>query len=541
MKSKLKIILTILTPLLIWRCATVTTPMGGPKDEKPPVLISSSPKSNTKNFKGKTIQLSFDENIKLKDPKEEIIITPSPGKNIDITATGKVLTIEPEQGWKENTTYNINFREAVQDLTEGNPIENLRLAFSTGPIIDSLYIAGNIKDGLTEKIPEKITVAIYEADTFDIFRHTPSYFTKTDKAGNFKLDNLKKGNYHIYAFDDKNKNLKVDSQNEQFGFLSKPLNLIKNKTKVSIPLVRIDTRKLKITKPRSTGDIAFIKFNKYITDYKVATLTKQKIRNSFGDDKSEIILFLDTIENDSIAVNIHAVDSLSQKVDTTVFVKKGTNKKMEEKVKLDISSPALELETGNFHFTIQSSKLIKSVNTDSVILKLDTLENLTFKPEDYKWDTIRKKIEVKTIIDKKKVIIDNTIVLHTGKNFLSTYDNDSLKQTKRTVTLITPEDTGNLIVEATNTSTEDYIIELLSSDYKILQSYYNQPKTTFKYIEPGTYKIRIVIDSNKNKKWDIGNIFQNQEPEKTILYMNREKKYEVTMRANWEQVISVTF
>lgn len=217
--------LLILVCFILWRCATQTTPMGGPKDIKPPILLKSNPIHNQKNFKGKQIELTFNETVVLKNAKEEIIITPSPGNEVELKAKGEVVTITPKNGWQDSTTYNINFREAVQDITEGNPVPELKLAFSTGPTIDSLTLSGNIKYALSEKIPEQITVALYTADTFSIFKHTPKYFTKSNKKGEFKLENLKQDAYYIYAFDDKNKNLKVDSQAELFAFLATPIKL----------------------------------------------------------------------------------------------------------------------------------------------------------------------------------------------------------------------------------------------------------------------------------------------------------------------------
>ena len=70
-------------------CASVAMPTGGPKDETPPELISSIPANNEKNFKGSTIELEFNEDIKLKDPKEEILITPSLGKETKFIAKKK--------------------------------------------------------------------------------------------------------------------------------------------------------------------------------------------------------------------------------------------------------------------------------------------------------------------------------------------------------------------------------------------------------------------------------------------------------------------
>lgn len=544
MKANLFKILILPLGLIFCECATVTTPMGGPKDEEAPVYESSSssstPKHNQKNFKKSIVQLAFSEDIKLKDAKEEIIITPSPGKDVTFQTKGKLLTIEPKEGWKENTTYSITFREGVQDITESNPVENLRLAFSTGPVIDSLSISGSIKDALTEKIPEKITVAIYTSDTFNIFKHSPVYFTKSDKEGNFRLDNLKPNNYHIYAFEDKNKNLKLESQNEQFGFIANVIELKKNVSKIVIPLIKIDTRKLKMNKPRSTGDVSFLKFNKNVTNYSLKPEAPLQLPHSFGDDHTEIKLMLQNLETDSILIHVKASDSLLQKIDTAVYVRKGKNQKIEEKFSAEITEPTLELETGNFSFGITSTKLIKSLNTDSVILELDSLIRLTFKQEEYKWDTIQKKVQLKTIIDKKLIDPEKKISVITGKNFLQTYEKDSIKGATKPVNILALEETGTLTVEAKTNSQENYVIELLSGD-KIVQSVSNQKSHTFKYLEPGNYKVRIVIDKNKNEKWDIGNILLNQEPEKTIYYRDREKKFETPMRANWESVITISF
>lgn len=121
-----------------------------------PKLGSSNPTIGQKNFKGSQLELTFSEPIKLKDAKEEILITPTPGKNTTYTVKKNKLIIEPENDWKENTTYNLNFREGVQDLTEGNPVENLRLAFSTGPEIDSLSIEGGISLTFSDKIPKRL-------------------------------------------------------------------------------------------------------------------------------------------------------------------------------------------------------------------------------------------------------------------------------------------------------------------------------------------------------------------------------------------------
>jgi hypothetical protein len=127
---------------LLWTCANVSAPTGGAKDETPPKLLSTIPKQGQTNFPGKGITLEFDEYLKLKNPKEEIIITPNI-KDTKFTVKKNLVLIEFPEKLAENTTYSIAFREAIQDLNEGNPAEDLHLAFSTGDVIDSLRMFHN--------------------------------------------------------------------------------------------------------------------------------------------------------------------------------------------------------------------------------------------------------------------------------------------------------------------------------------------------------------------------------------------------------------
>jgi len=221
----MRVPISILLVLFFFQCARQTQPNGGPKDIAPPELLSSNPANGEKNFQKNTIELTFDEFVKLKDPKEEILITPSLGTNTKFIAKKNKVIITPENKWIDSTTYSIAFRDGIQDINESNPTDDLHLAFSTGPIIDSLRIFGSVSEVFKDQIPEKITIGLYQSDTFDIFKHKPILFSKSDKSGKFSMPNLKAGKYFIYAFDDKNKNQKVDSKTECFGFLVREIDL----------------------------------------------------------------------------------------------------------------------------------------------------------------------------------------------------------------------------------------------------------------------------------------------------------------------------
>ncbi|HEY5823287.1 MAG TPA: Ig-like domain-containing protein [Cyclobacteriaceae bacterium] len=523
--------------ITIWKCASISTPQGGPKDKKPPILLKSSPEQGQKNFKKESVELTFNEALKLNNPKEEIIIIPTPGKEISFTVKGSLAIIKPKEGWKDSTTYSISFREGIQDITEGNPAKDLRLAFSTGPIIDSLVIKGSLREAFTEKIPENITIALYSSDTFNIFKHNPSYFTKSNKLGNFQLENLKANTYFIYAFDDKNKNLKVDSPGEQFGFLKDSIHLTKNVSGLTIPTFKIDTRKLKLTSGRSLQDLATIKFNKNIITYKlIEEDSTLKLHHSFGENQTEIALLLNQYVTDSTRIRVLAEDSLLQKVDTSFYVKRTPAKRTHDPLKIAFGDLELNSQTGLLTTKFQSNKIITSFRFDSINLRLDSAIYMKLAPSEITFDTLTKKGILTKKLEKKDINLERKelIRLELGKDFACSIEDDSIKAQKISAKVLTFEETGLFHVEVNNRTSYDFILELLTQDNKVVRSAINQKKYSFDNLTPGIYKLRIIIDKNCNGKWDYGNILLREEPETIIYYRSPEKKYEIPIRENWE-------
>ncbi|MEM9850056.1 MAG: Ig-like domain-containing protein, partial [Bacteroidota bacterium] len=139
----------IFSSFILIQCANPGTLTGGPKDEQPPRLdsLESTPNLQT-NFEVQDIVLTFDEWIKLNNPFTQIVVSPPLDPKPEVSLKGKSVLIEFDETTelRANATYTINFGEAIQDLTEGNPAENLRFVFSTGDFIDSLEVSGQIKD-----------------------------------------------------------------------------------------------------------------------------------------------------------------------------------------------------------------------------------------------------------------------------------------------------------------------------------------------------------------------------------------------------------
>ena len=193
-------------PLLFNSCANVKAPTGGPRDTIPPELVRSTPKTQTVNFDGNSIQLEFNEFIKVDKIKTQLVITPRLDKEYKVKQINKrvELQFQEDNPFVENTTYTFNFENVIKDLTEGNAWQDAKIVFSTGPELDSLSIQGSVKDLLTQQSLKNATVALYNAqDTLGPLTDKPMYFGKTDENGEYLLENLAPLSYTIYAIQDK--------------------------------------------------------------------------------------------------------------------------------------------------------------------------------------------------------------------------------------------------------------------------------------------------------------------------------------------------
>jgi len=537
--------------------------MGGPKDETPPLLISSTPDHKQRNFHGKEIELVFDEAINLNNPKEEILISPRSDQEIEYKYKKNIVTIVPEIGWDDNTTYSFAFREGIRDITENNAPENLKLAFSTGPLIDSMIVKGKVKIALNTKPVEKVTVALYQSDTFNIFEHSPSYFTLIDSKGAYSLENIKSGSYYLYAFQDNNKNLKVESRTEKFGFIKDKINLIGPIDSLTIPLINMDMRPLSINNIRNTGIQTRIKFNKSIVQYEIEAETGETLLNSFGDDQSEIAIYNPEIIKDSLKVLLNAMDSISSIIDTVFYIKPVMNNSIPSNFTVTSSAIQYNLNTNTLNQDFKFSKPIKTINTDSIFIQLDSLHHIPISISDLSYDTIHKKLKFSKSIhpdslfkklpqpevkqeEVPKVKVKGapgemprslpqqtqpTLIFTKGS--IISLESDTLQIQKSPINEIKKAATGTLLIEV-QTKAPNYIIQLTTPEGELIEEIQNETKYTFKYLQPKNYKIKVIIDSNNNGKWDPGNFFKREEPETIWFYQTQDKKYDFPIRANWE-------
>lgn len=205
--------------LLIQACANIGTPDGGAYDETPPKFISSSPKMFALNNKEKKIVLQFDENIKLEKASEKVVISPAQMEQPDIKSSGKKITVSLVDSLKKNTTYTIDFADAITDNNEGNPLGNFSYTFSTGGEIDTMEVSGTVLDASNLEPVKGILVGLYSNENDSAFTKLPmERISHTDSRGHFVIKGVKKGSYRIYALSDANQNYKFDQKAEMIAF-----------------------------------------------------------------------------------------------------------------------------------------------------------------------------------------------------------------------------------------------------------------------------------------------------------------------------------
>ncbi len=211
--------------IFLHQCAHVVAPSGGPKDETPPQIIESSPPLQATNFKAGKITIEFDEYIQLKDMNSNLLVSPPMEEEPEIMVKGKTLHIELLSDLQDSTTYNIFMGDAVCDYNEANPISNFQYVFSTGEYIDSMVVEGKVLSAFNLRPIEDVKVMLYrEMDDSIPYKEIPQYIASTDEEGRFRINNIRKDEYRMFALEDQNSNYLFDIPNERIAFLDSLVN-----------------------------------------------------------------------------------------------------------------------------------------------------------------------------------------------------------------------------------------------------------------------------------------------------------------------------
>jgi hypothetical protein len=206
--------------IFLLSCASPKAPTGGPKDETPPAIISEESTPNKQTFfKDNKVTITFDEWISLKEVNTQLVISPFLQESPEVTMKGKSIIINLPDSLKAETTYTFNFGNAIADLNEGNILENFSFTFSTGAVLDSSKVSGNVIDVVTMKPAENIWVMLYPVgEDSAVYKHKPDYVAKTNKEGKWSMENIRPDSFNVVALKDDNLNFLYDQETELFGW-----------------------------------------------------------------------------------------------------------------------------------------------------------------------------------------------------------------------------------------------------------------------------------------------------------------------------------
>ena len=288
--------IVLLLHCFIASCAQIVAPTGGERDKIPPIITSSKPENKAINFAQKEISIQFNEWLApLTNAKTQVIISPSvePFPKIDIMKNE--LSIKFKEGiLQPNTTYSIFFGDNLKDNNEGNVLPNYKYIFSTGNYIDSLTVKGKINT-TTGKIPENTFLLLYKDAVDSAFTSKkPFYISKIGTDGTFNLENVKEGDYKIYALNDKNGNYYYDLPTEEIGFDTSFYHITGNLDTLNFLLFQPEDEKLRINEFDRTikGGMLNITFNKELS------FTKNQITASVSENSNiEPIVFQEKTPN----------------------------------------------------------------------------------------------------------------------------------------------------------------------------------------------------------------------------------------------------
>jgi uncharacterized protein (DUF2141 family) len=500
MKRLLILVFALSISLLLNSCANIAPPSGGNKDIKNPKVTRTFPINNSTKFRGKKVIYVFSEWIEENKLKEQIIITPRL-ENYETVVNKNTLTIKFDTvGLKKNTTYYFNLREGVKDLTEGNKADSTTLVFSTGEYLDSIEIKGNISKALENTIEINNTVNLYEVtDTFDIAKSTAVYQTKTEINGNFTITNIKPGKYYLYAFKDENNNNKFEANKEYIAYNKNEIDLNNSLSYTYLNLVKEDHEKTKVKFiDKKKKSIIELEFNKEIKDLAIKQLKGNSNLIMPYINGKKVKLYPNTINNDSTILEIESRDEMNNIGKDTVhlvFNYTDTSKctysttpsnsselEPKQEIEIQLSRPYktfknnIRLQLGKTEYKNEELLKIATIKEDKLFGKI------LLTPKDEWNDTLKITIYPTSFEPINGYFID-TIKLKYIPKSLEKYGSIGGK------------------VECNN---DKLIIELTSKGGKMIKQIFTKKDFLFNYLTDGEYKIRVIEDTNENKKWDQG-------------------------------------
>ena len=508
---------------MLGSCAQVVAPTGGSKDETPPKVLRTYPSNKTTHFSAPKIVIQFDEFITLNSPGEQVIISPPLEVKPEFSLDHKKLVIDlKNQPLKNNVTYTINFGNAIGDLHENNILQNFTYVFGTGAALDSMKVVGLCLDAINNEPVKKQLVGLYRLNGFNdsvLYKEKPIYFTRCKPDGTFEINNIPDSVYKVVSFNDENNNLKYN-QNEVIGFLN---NDIKSSDTINRNIT-LYTYKPDPFFPAKLLDT----FSSFPGRFNLVTYKSLPVLFKGTPDISSLYIWKDRFKNhiDSVVLFTKTQDTLLSGVYNmgdsvapfTIKTRRGfkpapfyanckKNVELNDSITVTFNFPTISYDTSRikiYEDTIQLNPSYLGISKDGRAFNMA-----------YSWQ------------EAKRYVVDMK-----DSAFKDIYGRLSKGNTKFNWTAKSLKDYSSLKLFIQNPFKDQFILQLVDeSETKIYKERILNSGATiyFDYLQAGTFKVKFILDANKNGVWDTGDYLIKKQPERVYYYSEP-----IVLRAFWD-------
>lgn len=576
-------IFIIIAAAVMYSCANIGNPSGGPIDKTPPIFMRSNPTPNAVNVKDRKIEIFFDEIVTLKDPSTKIIVSPAQTEMPRMSALGRKVTVELVDSLLPNTTYTIDFSNSIQDNNEGNAIDNFAFAFSTGSVIDSMRVSGYVLDSRTLEPMQSVVVGL-QSNLADSAFHKEKLqrVALTNDRGQFTIRNVSPGSYHIFALKDLDRDYKFGNPTEDIAFLDSiivpSIGSREAADTVYNDLNEIDTI-MRATRPAYfPNDILLSMFNEdrksqYLANnlrvdstrisltFAAASDTLPSLsivgRNDVPDqwytlERSQTndtltywirpphLVSADTLMVATTYLRTDTASNLSWGIDTLKFTFQ--RQKVKKKKKNEETDSLEQIRFMELHplangtqevyapLLLQTGTPIERYNREAFHLQRKLQNDTTFYPAEIKSIALRDSTLSRRDL-MLKVDWEPGAAYKLAVDSLAMTDIYGLqtKPLKVDFNVRKMEEYGNIVFNIPAVR-DSAIVELLDgTDKVVLHTPLKNHRAELLNLQPGKYYARLFIDRNGNGKYDTGNYDIHLQPEETVYYPGA-----INLKKNWD-------
>ena len=582
----------LLAAFLLGSCARMGQPDGGWYDETPPRIMGAAPADKGTNVKNRKISIFFDEFIQIENATEKVVVSPPQLETPEIVASGKRIRIELLDSLKPNTTYTIDFSDAITDNNEDNPLGNYTYSFSTGDAIDTLEVSGKVLQAKDLEPVKGILVGLYNDLSDTAFTTKPMLrVSRTDGSGRFVIKGVAPGTYRVYALQDADGNYLFNQKSEMLAFSQEKI-VPSFKPDVRQDTTWIDSLRIKsIDRVGYThflpDDIVLRAFNEVMTDRYFLKAERREPESftlfySYGGEMPQV-RGLNFQSDDAFIIES------TEKQDTITYWLKDTALVNQDTLRVELT----------YHMTDSLGKLVEQIDTLDILSRISyekRLKDLEREREEWqkKQDRAKKRGEPYDSIMPPKALaigVKAPSELDPDKNIPFTFNTPLASVDTAAIHLYSKHDTlwynaplefnhvrgreyelrgewrpdieysleidsaafvdiygkvsppfkqgfkvksfdeyGTLLLNIPTMTDTTIVVQLLDAGDKIIKEVTtNQGVAEFYYVSPSTYYVRMYIDSNRNGEWDTGLYSANRQPE-TVYYFPKE----IEIRAKWD-------